>query len=126
MNNILAVVVNDQLILQYDRDRPLPGHQQSYLEKLDRKFDDGIELQGEFLPEPDLQQRARYMSLSLMEGIIYQEDALASASLAWLATRLPDLKQVVAVVDEAGTKFELVFDREYQPHQVVKFHGLDS
>ena len=124
--NPLAVVVNDQLTLQYDRDKPLPENQQAYLKKLDAKFDQGIELQGEFLPEPSVEQRARYMSLSLMEGIIYQEDNKAAASLAWLATRLPDLKQVKAIVDEQGTHFDLIFDREYQPHAVVSFEGLNS
>lgn len=124
--NQLAVVVNDELMLQFDRDKSLPDHHQQYLQKLDAKFDRGIELQGEYLPNPDLQQRARYMALSLMEGIIYQEDAKASASLAWLATRLPDLKQVKAMVDENGTQFDLIFDRPYQPHKVVHFNGLDS
>lgn len=122
--NKLAVLVNDQLTLEYDRDKPLPEHQQTYLAKLDGKFDQGIELQGEFLPTPDLPQRAKYMALSLMEGIIYQEDAKAAVSLAWLATRLTDLKQVKAIVDEQGTHFDLIFDREYQPHQVVDFDGL--
>ncbi len=122
----LAVVINDQLTHEYDRARALDDEQSRYLEKLDAKFDQGIELQGEKLDNPTLEQRARYMSLSLMEGIIYQEDAKAAASLSWLATRLPELKQVLAVVDETGTQFELVFDREYQPRQVVEFDGLNS
>lgn len=125
MNN-LAIVVNDELVLQYDRDKTLPKQQQYYLQKLDAKFDLGIQLQGQFIAHPDLQQRARYMSLSLMESILYQEDAKASASLAWLATRLPELKQVVALMDESGTRFELVFDSPYQPHQVIHFDGLNS
>ena len=124
--NILAIVVNDELMLQFDRSKTLPPHQLEHLRQLDSKFDEGIELQGEFLEMPDLQQRARYMSLSLMEGIMYQEDAKAAVSMAWLATRLPELKQVKARVDENGTQFELIFDREYQPHQVVNFDGLNS
>lgn len=126
MSQQLAVVVNDQLTLQYDRNKTLPEHQQGYLARLDQKFDQGIELQGEYYAEPDLEQRARYMALSLMEGIIYQEDAKAAVSLAWLATRLPELKQVKAIVDEQGTHFDLIFDREYQPHQVIHFDGLNS
>lgn len=123
--SILAVVVNDQLTLQYDRARELPENQQHYLDQLDAKFDQGIELQGEYLEQPDIPQRAQFMALSLMEGIMYQEDNKAAASMAWLATRLPDLKQVLAQVDEQGTHFELVFDREYQPQVVVKFDGLN-
>ena len=126
MTNQLAVIINDQLTLQYDRDKALPDHQLDYLNRLDKKFDQGIELQGEQLANPNVEQRARYMALSLMEGIMYQEDAKASASLSWLATRLPELKQVKATVDENGTQFELIFDRDYQPHQVVQFDGLNS
>ncbi|MDJ0834265.1 MAG: hypothetical protein QNJ69_12130 [Gammaproteobacteria bacterium] len=122
----LAVVVNDELILEYDRAKALPAHQQQHLQKLDGKFDQGIELQGHFIAAPDIEQRAKYMALSLMEGIIYQEDARAAVSLAWLATRLPELQQVKAIVDEQGTHFDLIFDRAYQPHQVVHFDGLDN
>jgi len=123
--NQLAVVINDQLTLQYDRDKPLPENQQLYLQQLDEKFNLGIELQGESIANPDIQQKARYMALSLMEGIMYQEDAKAAVSMAWLATRLPDLKQVKAIVDEHGTQFDLIFDRENQPHQVVDFKSLN-
>jgi len=45
--NQLAIVINDQLTLQYDRDKPLPEHQKFYLQQLDEKFTQGIELQGE-------------------------------------------------------------------------------
>ncbi len=125
-SSTLFVIVNDEPQLQFDRSKPLGEKQAEYLEKLDRKFDAGIELQGEWLEQPDLGQRARWMALAMMEGILYQEDEKAAASLAWLATRLPELKQVQAVVDENGTRFELIFDREYQPRQVVHFDGLDS
>lgn len=123
--NMLAIVINDQLTLQYDRNRPLLEKQQQYLFKLDNKFEQGIELQGEKVDHPDIQQKAKFMALSLMEGIMYKEDAKAAVSMAWLATRLPDLKQVKAIVDKNGTQFELIFDREYQPYQVVDFDGLN-
>jgi hypothetical protein len=124
--NPLAVIVNDELIMQYDRAKKLPEQQQQHLTKLDQKFDQGIELQKQKLEQPNIEQRAKFMALSLMEGIIYQEDDKAAASMAWLATRLPDLKQVKAIVDENGTQFDLIFDREYQPHQVVHFDGLKN
>ncbi len=120
--SILAVVVNDQLMLEYNREIELDEHKQKYLDSLDAKFDQGIELEGEFLANPTLQQRAQFISLSLMEGIMYKDDKMASVSLAWLALHLTDLKQVIAVVDHDGTKFELVFDREYQPHINVDFN----
>jgi len=121
----LAIVVNDQLKLEYDRAKELPENQQQYLSNIDQKFSSGLELQGEKIDKPSIEQKARYMSLILMESIIYQEDDKAAVSMAWLATRLPDLKQLKATVDEQGTQFELIFDREYKPHQVVDFDGLN-
>lgn len=120
----LVVVVNDQPMMQYDRSKALSDKKQYYLSTLDKKFDQGIELQSEKLDNPNMEQRAKFMALSLMEGIMYKEDDKAAASMSWLATRLPDLKQVKMFVDENGTHFELIFDREYQPHQVVEFDGL--
>ncbi len=122
---MLAIVINDQLKLQYDRSKQLPEHQQQYLSNLDNKFTKGLELQGEKIDDPNIEQKARYMSLILMESILYKEDSKAAVCLAWLATRLPDLKQLKAIVDDQGTQFELIFDREYQPHQVVNFDGLN-
>lgn len=118
---MLAIVVNDELMMEYHRDVELDDNKKSYLEKLDSKFDQGIELGGQPVPNPNLQQRAQYMTLSLMEGFLYKDDKMTAVSLAWLATRMPDLKQVIAEVDHNGTKFELVFDREYQPHVNVDF-----
>jgi len=123
--NILAIVVNDQLTLQYDRSKTLPENQQEYLNNMDVKFSRGLELQGEKIDNPSMEQKARYMSLILMESILYKEDSKAAVCLAWLATRLPDLKQLKAIVDDQSTQFELIFDREYQPHQVVDFDGLN-
>lgn len=120
--SMLAVVVNDELMLEYHRDIDLDENKQNYLNSLDAKFDKGIELDGEKLNNPTLQQRAQFISLSMMEGIMYKDEKMASVSLAWLALRLPDLKQVIAQVDHNGTKFELVFDREYKPHVNVDFN----
>jgi hypothetical protein len=120
----MAVVVNDNLTLEYDRTKDLPEHQAAYLEKLDNRFEQGIELQGEKIDQPDIGQRAKYMALSLMEGIIYQEDDKAAVSMAWLATRLPDLKQVKVLIDEQGSHFDLIFDREYQPQIAIDVSSL--
>ena len=109
-------------MLEYHRDIPLDENKQKYLDSLDTKFDQGIELEGEKFSNPTLQQRAQFITLSMMEGIMYKDEKMASVSLTWLALRLPDLKQVIAAVDHNGTKFELVFDREYQPHVNVDFN----
>ena len=89
--------------------------------------DDGWKLQTNIQPVIPfhLNEDWNLISRTIMP-VIYQEDAKAAVSLAWLATRLPELKQVKAIVDEQGTHFDLIFDREYQPHQVIHFDGLNS
>lgn len=119
--NRLAIVVNEELMYEYHRDVELAENKQKYLASLDHKFDQGLEISGEFVESPSLEQRAKYMTLSLMEGIMYQDEKMASVSLSWLATRLPELKQVIAQVDFDGTQFELVFDQEYTPKVSVDF-----
>lgn len=118
---MLAVVVNQQLLLQFDPAVALPGSQMDYLSKLDTRFEQGVVIEGKQVDNPQLEDRARFIVTSMMEGIMYREEAQAAACLAWLGTRLPALKQVVAEVDEQGTRFELVFDRDYQPHVSVDF-----
>lgn len=44
MDDMLAVVVNGELVLQYDRAKPLPGRQRDYLDGMDERMDRGIEL----------------------------------------------------------------------------------
>ncbi|MBL7003522.1 MAG: hypothetical protein ISR69_05815 [Gammaproteobacteria bacterium] len=119
---MLAIVINDELMIEYNHDVELGENKLKYLASLDAKFEAGLEIGGQFVADPDIQQRARYMAMSLMEGIMYNDEKMASVSVSWLATRLPDLKQVVAHADHDGTKFELIFDREYTPHVNVEFN----
>jgi hypothetical protein len=49
------------------------------------------------------------------------DDALAAATCSYLATRLPDLKQVKAVMRDAEVTVNLVFDEPYVPQAVVRF-----
>lgn len=115
-------MINDELMIEYNHDVELGENKLKYLASLDAKFEAGLEIGGQFVADPDIQQRARYMAMSLMEGIMYNDEKMASVSVSWLATRLPDLKQVVAHADHDGTKFELIFDREYTPHVNVEFN----
>ena len=58
MSNIMAVLLNGIAQLEYNRDTPLPVHQAAYLDKMDRKMDAGIDIGGETVHNPDINQRA--------------------------------------------------------------------
>ncbi len=118
----LVVAIDGVSQLEYDRTRPLAPQQQAALEAMDRKMDKGIRLAGLELPEPDPLQRAQFVAEQLMAAIDMEQEVLAAATLAWLANRLPELRQVAVRHSAAGRVIDLVFDRDHVPEQTVRFH----
>ncbi len=106
----MQVFVNGQSQIDYDRSKSLPEKQLEYLGKMDEEMDSGLELAGEKVDDPDLLQRAQFVAGYLAQALISENDAMIAASCAWLAIRLPDLKQVKIIQDEQQISIDLVFD----------------
>ncbi len=124
MSNIMAVLLNGIAQLEYDREQPLPEQQRQYLEKMDEKMNAGISLGGQAIAEPDITQRAQFVAQNLAQAIKADKESMALALTSWLASRLPELKQVKLEDAEAGTRIELVFDEEYGNQVAVPFNSL--
>jgi len=109
----------------------LPPQQELYLDKMDQKMDAGIFVGDATIPNPDINQRAQFVAGNLAHAILSDDEAMCSALTAYLASRLPELKQVKITnnktenntADEASdaVSIELVFDEEYQKQVAVKF-----
>ena len=82
----------------------------------------GIALNGSTIAGPDLVQRAQFVAMQLIAALIDSNDQLIAASCAYLASRLPDLKQLK--VDE-NYNFDLVFDEDYKNQVQVAFNPND-
>jgi hypothetical protein len=121
MSNLMAVLLNGVAQIEYDRDKPLPEYQGAYVDKMDRKMDAGLEVGGEYVPDPDPAQRARFVAANLARAIRADNEAMAAAMCTYLAVRLPDLKQIM--IREEGDDFsiELDFDRDYVKQYPVTF-----
>jgi len=124
MSSLFAVLLNDIAQLEYDRNKPLPDHQGAYLEKMDRKMDDGLELDDGVVENPDLGQRTQFVAANLAHAIKTNNEQLAAAMCSWLATRVPDLKQIK--LDDRGGEMsiDLVFDEDYIKQIGVPFPKL--
>lgn len=118
---VLTVVVNDQAVIEYDRRKPLAAHQRLYIDRMDRDMDNGFQLDGQHLGSPDLLARARFTATSLIQALEAGNDGLAAATCAYLALRLPELKQVRAESKEGQSHIDLVFDKAFVPAQTVQF-----
>ena len=118
---VLTVVINGQAVIEYDRRKPLAPRQQSFLDRMDRDMDRGIGLHDHQQASPDLLARARFVANSLLQALEAENDSVAAATCAYLALRLPELKQVRADQKDGQMHIDLVFDRPHVPTQTVQF-----
>lgn len=126
MSNMMAVLFNGIAQLEYDRDKALPEQQRQYLDKMDEKMATGITLGDRAIADPDVNQRAQFVAQNLAQAIKDDNESMAAAMTSWLASHLPELKQVKMEEAEgkAGISIELVFDEEYGSQVAVQFNGL--
>lgn len=127
MSNKMAVLVNGEAVLEYDRNVSLTDTQRESLERMNSTMDKGINLGGEKISNPDKNQRLQFIALNLIQSLLKDEnEALIAASTAYLAANLPDLKQVTADTKSGQLLIDLVFDKEYQNQVKVSFSGLTN
>jgi hypothetical protein len=125
MSDIMAVLINGIAQLEYDRTKPLPPQQELYLDKMDQKMEEGIDVGNATIPNPDLNQRAQFVAGNLAHAILSDQEATAAALCTYLAIRLPELKQVKIINTDGNNgeiSIELVFDEEYQKQISVQLH----
>lgn len=119
--SILVAVVNGEPVVEYDRNKSLPENQLAYLDKMDEKMEMGIPSGQGNIFAPDQEQRAQFVASQLMMAISSDNEQLIAASMAYLANRLPDLKQVTSKEKEGETHIALIYDREYTSPQTLNF-----
>jgi len=120
-NPVLTVVINGEAVIEYDRRKRLAPRQQLFLDRMDQDMDSGISLDGLQETSPDALARARFVANNLFEALDEQNDSVAAATCAYLAQRLPELKQVRADKKDGLTHIDLVFDKPFVPVQTVQF-----
>ena len=124
MSDMMAVFLNGIAQLEYDRSRPLPDHQAVYLEKMDARMAAGIRVGDDTIEHPDENQRARFVAANLLHAIKSDNESMAAALCSYLATRLPELKQVRFDENGGDVAIELIFDRDYRKQVAVDFTHL--
>lgn len=122
MSEVMAVVLNGTAQIEYNREITLPVKQQDFLDRMDRDMDAGIQLGNQYIDQPELIERAQFIALHLIRSLLADNEQHIAASCAYLATRLPDLKQVKAVTKPDGAiGIDLVFTEDYKNQVKVEF-----
>jgi hypothetical protein len=125
--NIMAVFLNGIAQLEYDRERLLPDHQHAYLDRMDARMNEGIQIGNETVSNPSLAQRARFAAGNLVHALKTSDEALAAAMCSYLAIRLPELKQIrIEEREDADgqVSIEFIYDQEYRKQVMVDFKPL--
>ena len=124
MSKVLAVLLDGIAQLEYHRDKPLPAHQDHYLQKMDDKMAQGIMIGDDLVQAPDINQCAQFVAANLAHAILSNQEDMTAALCTWLAIRLPELKQVKITKADDGLAIELDFDEEYRNQVVAQFRPL--
>lgn len=121
MSEILAVSINDVVHLEYDRRKPLPEQQHHFLDKMDKELQSQIVMGNQVITNPDVHERAQFVAINLVNALKTSEESLAAAMCAYLAERVPDLKQVKVTDRDGEVLIDLVFDEDYVRQVNVEF-----
>lgn len=123
--DLMAVLLNGVAQLEYDRNKPLNGYQTDYLQNMDDKMDNGIVLGDKTLESPDVLDRSKFVAGNLIHAMKANDEAMSAAFCSYIATRIPDLKQVRITDINDEISIELVFDQEYRKQVSIPV-SLDS
>jgi len=122
----LVVSLNGASQLEFDRGRLLQPAQLQALEGMDREMDAGITLDGRQIEQPDPLARAHFVALHLIRALREGQEQRAAMTCAYLATRIPELRQVQIRERDGAYDYGLVFERDFAPEEPVKFVPPES
>lgn len=111
MAHKLTVYINNESIVEYDRNKRLPGKQREYLDKMDSDMDGGFKLGDEQVDEPDAKARAKFVAMTLIHSIEADNEQMIVATCAYLASRESSLSEVRATAEGENMMLDLIYDQ---------------
>lgn len=114
--NILHILFNEEAVLEFDRSKSIPEIQSQYLDNMDDRMNEGIQLGEDFIAPPNPLQKAQFVANSMVNALLKQDYNQAIAMCTYLGVRLSDLKQVICNGrdDDNGIKIEFVYDKDFE------------
>ena len=121
----MAVLINGIAQLEYDRNKALTDYQLTYLDKMDKKMDAGISIDGEIIESPELNQKVQFVVANMLSAMKSDNEGVTSSLCTYLATRLPDLKQIKINEEADSMSIDMVFDEAYKGQASVDNESLE-
>lgn len=111
MSQKLTIYINNESVIEYDRNKRLPGKQREYLDKMDTDMDAGFQLGDEQIDNPDDKARAKFVAMTLINSIEADNEQMIVATCAYLALRQTGLTEVRATAEGENMMMDLVYDQ---------------
>ena len=125
-SHTLQVLLNEKVVLEFDRTKTIPDIQLEYLNNIDSRLDAGIQMGDEVIIASKQLEKSQFVANSMVNSLLKDDFNQAIAMCTYLGNRIKNLKQVVCVGndDHEGIKIEFVYDKviQQQPQeQTIKF-----
>ena len=108
MMSKLKVIINTEIVFEFDRKITLEEEPLAFLDKMDSNMQSGIKISG--VVNPDSQQRATFVAMNLIKALQQDNETVKVASCAYLVNRHPELIEVHANDHHNAVKIELIDD----------------
>jgi len=114
MSNLLVVVHNGEIKIEYNRSEPLAGLQRRFLNQMDADMSTGITIDGQKIANPNKSQRVQFVTNYLVNSFLANKKQMVVSGCAYLAKALPDLKQIRIDTNTTTSedRIDLIFDEE--------------
>jgi hypothetical protein len=106
--NSLTISWDNVEVFSIDREISLGDEKRAFIERMDRDMDGGIRINGELISTADIRQRATFVVINLLKALQQENEAIVSASAAWLLDRLPGVSEIHAGSEQGRVYVELV------------------
>ena len=101
-NKKIVLFVNGMAAFDFDKELTLEESQLSVLDKMDSDMDNGIKINGQSYSHPNIEQRGTFVTMNLIKGLQQENQAIVTASCAYIASRLVDVNQIHITENENG------------------------
>lgn len=104
----LTVYINNESVYEYDRNVDYEAEQLAFFDKMDKDMGNGIKIRGELITQPDSEERRIFVAMNLIRALQQDNDAIISATCAYLTNSNPNLFEVHANDSDNGVLIEFI------------------
>ena len=109
----LTLYINNEFVFEFDKEHPIDDEQLSFLDKMDADMDRGIKIYGELITNPDIKQKATFITMNLIKALQQDNQAIITASCAYLVNRMPRISEVHAKDSENKIIIEFIEENKH-------------